>query len=448
MILTEISSKIRQYSLKLNFRSLSKEFFIVTLGQILSVVGSIVAVKILTNYLSLIDYGELALGLTISTFFSQIIYGPLSQSIYRFWSSASENDKSKEIFRGALFLQGASFSIVVMITLIIFIVISSIHMPAKWTGLLIAASIYVIFGGFSASVDIIQQAVRQRVIVAWHQILGQWLRPLVIIILFAFLPKSSNTAFWGLVFVTGVVFISQGYFFYKSNRAIAPWKIRGSSNEWIRVLLNYAWPFCVWGIFTWGQQSFDRWSLQIFGYVREVGLYSALTTIGYTPIIILSSIVMQFLTPYVYRIAGDGLDETRMKQATRINAVASMLFLIIVSAGAVVFVFIGDPIMTLFSSKVYASVSGYLPIIVLSGGLFSAGQILSISLLSKRETKSLLLPKATTAILGMIFYFVGARWLGLKGVVFGNVGFSAIYFIWIFVLVFIGSKKKAAFQQA
>jgi O-antigen/teichoic acid export membrane protein len=98
--------------------------------------------------------------------------------------------------------------------------------------------------------------------------------------------------------------------------------------------------------------------------------------------------------------------------------------------------------MTIFSSKAYSGVSGYLPILILSGGLFSAGQILSICLLSRRDTKTLLLPKAATAILGIIFYFIGASLLGLKGVVFGNVAFSAIYTLWLSAIIFKANYKR------
>ncbi len=209
---------MKQYSHRLNIGSLSKEFLIVTIGQITSVVGSIVAIKVLTNYLSPTNYGELALGLTISGFFSQIIFGPLSQAVYRFWSSAAEENKTKDLFRRILLLQGISSLIVIVISLIIFSIISVIHLPLKWIGLLVAASVYVIFGGLSGTIDIIQQAVRQRVIVAWHQVLGQWLKPLVIILLFSFLPKSSTTALWGQVLVLIIVLLSQVYFFNKTNK--------------------------------------------------------------------------------------------------------------------------------------------------------------------------------------------------------------------------------------
>lgn len=436
MILDNFFHKLKKYANKINIRSLSKELLIVTFGQIVSVIGSFIGIKILTNYLSPINYGELALGLTISSFFNQIIYGPLTQSVYRFWSTAVEKNRTKELFSAILFLLGGSSSIVFVITFVIYLLISILNFSSQWIALLIAASVFVFISGMSNTLDYIQQATRQRVIVAWHQLLGQWLRPLVIILLFSFFPLSNITAFWGYVLVVIIVFLSQIYFFVAKNKIPGLWKSQNKSKEWMKLLLNYAWPFCVWGIFTWGQLSFDRWSLQIFGYDREVGLYSALIQLGYSPIIILSTIVMQFLTPYVYGIAGDGLNESRLKKATRINIGASIVFLFAVSLVAIICMFINTPVMTLFSSKAYSEVSGYLPLMVFSGGLFSTGQILSISLLSRGETKTLLMPKAVTAILGMAFYFLGAQALGLRGVVFGNVAFSTIYLIWIFALLF------------
>ncbi len=442
MLLDNIFNKIKRYRVELDIHSLTKEFLIVTIGQIVSVIGSLVAIKVLTNYLPPIEYGELALGLTISGFFSQIIFGPLTQSIYRFWSSAVEKNSTKELFSGILFLQLISSVIVVVITVMLFTLLSVRHSPEKWTGLLIASFFYVIIMASSSTIDFIQQAARRRVIVAWHQVLGQWLKPLIIILLFVFLPKSSITAFWGHVLVVIVVLISQIFFFIRTYSIKKPWQIKAFSYTWVRTLFNYAWPFCIWGIFTWGQQSFDRWSLQIFDHTRDVGLYSALFQIGYSPIIILSTIIMLFLSPHVYRIVGDGKDESRLKLATKINVGVAAIFLLFISLLSILFIFINNPVMTALSSKAYSGVSGYLPFLMLSGGLFSAGQILSISLLSRRETKSLLLPKVATAILGMIFYFWGAREFGIKGVIFGNISFSAMYLIWISAIILINGKRK------
>ena len=150
-------------------------------------------------------------------------------------------------------------------------------------------------------------------------------------------------------------------------------------------ILRYSWPFCIWGIFTWGQSSFDRWSLQFMGYNREVGLYTLLLQIGYTPLVLLSSVIVQFLTPFIFRIAGDGLDKVRLKRATLTNLNAAVIFFFASLIIFVISLFINRPLMSLLAAKEYIEVAHFLPILILSGGLFSSGQILAISLLSKRK---------------------------------------------------------------
>src|SRR5437660_149804 len=83
----------------------------------------------------------------------------------------------------------------------------------------------------------------------------------------------------------------------------------------------------------------------------------------------------------------------------------------------------------------YREVSPLLPMMVLSGGLFAAGQIAVLSLLSGANSQRLITPKIGTALLGVLLNFGGAFWLGLSGVVYAGVAVSSIYLVWIVMLV-------------
>lgn len=56
-------------------RRLAKEGFWIVLGQIVTVLGSLVLVRVLTGFLTPAQYGQLALGLTIVTLFNQVVFG-------------------------------------------------------------------------------------------------------------------------------------------------------------------------------------------------------------------------------------------------------------------------------------------------------------------------------------------------------------------------------------
>ena len=69
---------------------LTKEGSWIVLGQITSVFGMLVLVRMLTEYLDPIQYGQLALGLTVAGLVNQVVMGGITNGIVRFYSIASE----------------------------------------------------------------------------------------------------------------------------------------------------------------------------------------------------------------------------------------------------------------------------------------------------------------------------------------------------------------------
>jgi len=68
---------------------------------------------------------------------------------------------------------------------------------------------------------------------------------------------------------------------------------------------------------------------------------------------------------------------------------------------------------------------------ILAGGLFSAGQLLSLKLVSEFNSRSMLSVKVGTALLGLILNILGAWAYGIKGVVGSMVIFAISYFVWM-----------------
>jgi O-antigen/teichoic acid export membrane protein len=93
-------------------------------------------------------------------------------------------------------------------------------------------------------------------------------------------------------------------------------------------------------------------------------------------------------------------------------------------------------IFALFVANQFRVVSYLLPWVILAGGLFAVGQILSLKLMSDINTKSMIIPKILTAIIGITCNIYGAKLAGLQGVVAGLIIFSLIYFLWMIYLNF------------
>ncbi len=204
-----------------------------------------------------------------------------------------------------------------------------------------------------------------------------------------------------------------------------------ASAVWGRQILAFSWPFTTWGLFTWAQQVSDRWALQTFASTKDVGLYAVVFQLGYAPIGLATGLAMTFLAPILYQRSGSATDQTRNTFVHSITwRITFADLLITVMAFVFTFLLHGWIFHVLVAAK-YHSVSYLLPWMILAGGLFAAGQMLSLKLMSEMKPSSLIAAKIMTAILGVGSNIYGASRFGIQGVVAALVGFSGIYFVWM-----------------
>src|SRR5439155_11689793 len=119
--------------------------------------------------------GELALGMTVAALTQQVVLGPVSGALLRFFAPAAEAGQLNAYLKGARHLLiGATFLLLGLGTLLGLALWR--NGQVKWLGLMTAAFSFSLFSGYNSAMDGVQNAARQRAVVAWHQGLGQWLR--------------------------------------------------------------------------------------------------------------------------------------------------------------------------------------------------------------------------------------------------------------------------------
>ncbi len=413
-------------------RRLSKEGFWVALGQTMAVIGSLAGVRLLTELLAPAVYGELALGMTLATLLNQTIMGPLINGASRFYAPAVEkNDLAvylNSVFRLVLLATG-------IIALILLVFVSGLFIAGRtaWITIAIAAIIFAILSGYNSILSSIQNAARQRSIVALHQGTEPWARFLIASALLLWLGATSTVAMIGYSMGVLLVLGSQYLFF----RRIVPSNIDETDKKgsWQDQILKYSLPFSIWGIFSWVQIASDRWALGLFGTTQEVGLYAALFQLGYYPMSMATGLAMQFLAPIFYQRAGDASDSLRNDQVTNLSWRLTVSALgVTVLAFLVAFLF-HKQIFRIFVASDYGSVSYLLPWVLIAGGVFAAGQTIALNLMSQMKTHAMMAAKVITALLGVTFNFAGAYWYGITGIVVAGGLFSLSYFIWMTVLL-------------
>ncbi len=419
------------------FQSATKELFQVGFGQVLGALGGLVGIRLITQVMTPSSYGELTLGMTFVLLVQQLIMGPIANGLARFFPVAQEKGSLKGYFRSARFLLIKASGI----TLILFFVVSLgliITGNKNWIGLLSLTLLFALISSYNNILDSVQNAARQRVIVALHQGVGQWLRFLIAVGLIVSFESSSNYAMLGFLISAILIFISQLYFLNQKlvpafgNVSVEDDKTNG--NYWEHQLVHFALPFSTWGIFTWAQMSSDRWALQAFGSTTTVGLYSVLYQLGYYPITFITGVFIQFISPILYKRVGDALENQRVESAQRITNYLTYLSLVFVCILTIIAWTFRDLIFKILVAPDYQRISGLLPWLVLSGGLFASGQISAMTALNNNRPKILLKPKIVTSAMGVVFSFVGSYFFGINGVIGAGVIYAFCYFVWVYWL--------------
>jgi O-antigen/teichoic acid export membrane protein len=427
------------------------ELVLIIVGQALAVAGSMVGIRMLTERLGPSLYGELALGLTLGGVVTQLAMGPLQQGILRFFSPASEAGEIKPWVRAVvrLLLRASLFLAVVLIGIIAILSVVGRDFPIAFIAI---AVVLAFLSGYERTVDATHNAARRRGVTAWHQALNQWLRVALAVLFIAWLGTSSTVALAGYAIATLIVLISQLIIFLKRHgRSLQGWRQGDQAavtRRWESTISAYSWPFMTWGMFLWLQQSSDRWALGVFRGAADVGFYTVLQQLGYAPVLLVTGVLVQLLQPIVYGRAGDGTDALRMESARRLNRTLLMVFLVITAVGALLAALLHAQVFGLIVAPQFHSVSHLMPWLVLAAGLFACGELAALLLMIGTQTKSLIAPKIGVAVVGVVFNIAGAWLLGLPGVVFASVIFSATSFVvMLYLATPAASRGVAAFLR-
>jgi O-antigen/teichoic acid export membrane protein len=421
-----------------SIRKVGKEASWIFLGQAVSVAGMLVFVRLLTEYLAPDEYGELALGITMAGLVNQVVMGGAAAGIGRFYSVAADGKDLGAYLRAASYLLLYSTLAVVVLGLILIASLYGLGQE-KWLGVVVAALAFSIVSGYNSALNGIQNAARQRAIVAFHAGFDSWLKILLVTALMFWLGESSAIVIMGYACSSLLVTISQLIFL---RRTVTPLGATiCSSGQWLSRMWAYSFPLYTFGLFTWMQRASDRWALQAFVTPSEVGQYVVLFQLGFAPIILVTGMAMSLLSPILYRLAGDATDRLRNKNVHELSWRITRLFLLITLMCFGFTLVLHQWLFLMLVAKEYRSMSYLLPWVVLAGGIFSAGQMLALKFMSEMRSSTMIAAKIVTAVLGVLFNGFGAALAGVHGVVGALLAFSIIYLLWMMLLASRQSAK-------
>ncbi len=413
-------------------KRVSKEGAWVILGQVAAILGALVGVRILTETLDPASYGDLALGMTLATLVHQCVFGPLGHGATRFWSPAeSEKAQPEYVATVRRLTVGAAAGVFAAGGL------ASVLLWAAdqkfWSVMTILACGFAMLRGVNSVLGGMQNAARQRIVVALHQGGEVWLRFLLAALLVTLTTSSGIVAMSGFLLAMLGIVASQVFFFRK--RVPVSGARPDGDPQWQRRIRQFAWPFAVFGLFTWAQLASSRWSLEAFADTADVGYFAVLFQLGFYPMSILTAMVVQYLAPIFYQKAGDASDPVRTDRVQALGGRLTAAAIVLTCVATLLAFLLHDWVFRLLVAAEYRSVSHLLPWLVLAGGVVASAQTVELNLMSMLETGKMMGAKIVTAAAGVVLNILGARYYGTAGVVAANLAFAVPFLVWMLLLI-------------
>lgn len=415
------------------YSRIAKESAWIAFGQFAFIAGMLVLVRVLTELLTPRALGDLALGFTIATLVNQVVMGGITNGIGRYYSVAVEQkDLSGYLAASKQLFFRATFIVLLLGAFLGFGLLTAGY--SQWAGLSCAVLVCSIFSSVNSILNGVQNAARKRAVVALHSGVLAWAKIVFAIALVFLFGATSTVVAVSYAFASLFVTCSQFVFLKRLLKSNNVCRHGRSSGGWEARIWDFSWPFSVWGVFTWTHLASDRWALEVFTSTHEVGQYAILFQLGYGPIGMATGVLMTLVGPILYQRSGEA---NNLERNSEVHSLAWRIALISLTfTGTAFFLsfFLHERIFEILVAQPFRNISHYLPCILLAGGVFATGQMLSLKLLSDIRSGALLGVKVGTALVGIAGNVIGAWLYGIEGIVASLVLFSIVYALCVALL--------------
>lgn len=388
-------------------------------AQAISFLGGFAVVKVLAISLGTEGFGYYSLCLSLAAMISLLWYGPLDQIILRYWNDPKES--KEHLFNLALSGHLVAISVLLPVSLCLLAASIFIEDTPTWLGVTILAILLSITKGMFNSTLSFHNASRNRRALFTIQALDIISR-LVMIWAFQFFGLTSTTAI--LLTMLSAVFpvICSTSKKYDLNKITV--KITNKINELsLSNLRNqakhiqYGRSFILIGIFAAACNYADRWIILHNLTMSDVGIYSGIAQIATAPLIAITTISTQFLSPIIFS------KKAKLSSASLYFGLASIYLFV-----TVLFFMFSNQIISLLLTDKFLPYHRLLPALTLGLSFFYMAQIYFINA-QKNERPHIIKPAWAVRALSMLTLgIILSKKVGIWGLVFAIIFSSAAFF--------------------
>jgi O-antigen/teichoic acid export membrane protein len=402
------------------------EFLWLILGQIISIIFSVVIIKIITK-MGTSDFGIYSLILTISALVSAILVGPSEQGFVRYFFSFNKtNDKRR--FLNVIYLFFITTGILIIFISILFYFFQIIKTP---NSLLIG--VFIVLFTFSSFFASLFNLIRKRKLNTFLIIGEKIISTLLLFALKFYGLLNINTVLIVLSFSIFVSIIVRMNYFnsvleYKFFRDLKFVNLR----EYLiyKKIFIFSIPLMIWGFSGWLESSSDRWVIANFSNLNTVGVYSLMMTLSSYLIATPIGVIGQYFQPIIFENINNVNSSDGLKKAMD-NFIYSCVGLVVL--GVLFSLFFGRIILS-FIAIDFTTFWYFLPFFSLSIGLFQIAQAYTIFGMIHEMPKIYLIPKIVLGVVSLILNVVGVYYLQIIGLTISMIVASSIYLVMVLMI--------------
>ncbi len=409
-------------------------------GQIISLVLSLVSIK-LTTSIGPVGYGQFVLITSLGGLLSLSFFGPLEQGFVRYYFEFSKSEEQKSAYLRIVFNTLKIAAGILCLIGIVAVVIGIIFFQ-KTVLFMVSASVLIIISVISTPIAGLFNAMKLRREISIIQVLEK-------VFIVAFLLLAAATMALDLTFVMVAITSSMAIFLVvriwiylkQINVRSSKESINHLKSESGKKIIVYCLPFIFWGWLSWFQFNGERWVVNGFLTMTDVGKYGLSASIVNNSVVLAYGVFIQFLTPSIYDKFSTGNNAEKKKGYGLIKTASLLTFVLFCAFGVLLYVG-GEQIIHLLSTKEYVIDALLLFLLTVGLGIFYVGQTLALVGFALQKPSAYIIPKIVSAILSMAGYIIGCMWIGLFGIVISILVSNVVYLVSVMLI-----NRKLLFTQ-
>lgn len=420
---------------KLKDKLLNKNLSLMMCGNLASTLLSVVMVKILTNKLTVSEYGHYSLIMSFVSLPLIVVFSPLSAAIYPFIQKR-KNESRYKVFQDDIFelyyLINYGIALILILILVSQIVFGKNNFEMYEN--LVLTFVFSSTMGLLTILDTFSLANSRIKEFVMFPAVNLVTKIITVLIMFKVDVGAVELI---LIFSLIQMFLFVVEYIYLRKKNIVGKIVTPISKEILNIsgekkeIINYSFNFVVWGAFSWAQSFFDKWLLNTYATKNDIAIYAVYYQYGFFPFTVISSIISQYITP-IYFTKTEHVKEQVLFISKLMKKISIIILPCLIIVPAIAYT-IAPQVITLLTNNNYLEHVALFPLVVVAGIFFCFGQIIAVPLLSAERVSSVRLPKIITSILAMGLFVALVPSLRIKGIFWALIIANFSYLVLLYI---------------